>query len=195
MHVGCLGVTGYCLGSTLFELVFDGRIDKSPARALENLWEMIKAEYSTTEITNRLTSLGFSMFYNGASNWPFLSCRAAEARSLVPVLEGICKAMMDGSDHDEHRLRALASLSRMYRIVLEGDHLFLTTAESEALLEAIGDHLLHSHWLLCEAQEEEILKWPLMTKHHILWHIGDMSRVYLPGLPGAINMKASWEIS
>ena len=124
------------------------------------------------------------MFFHGSGTWPCLSCRAAEAHALVPVLEGVCRTLHTGSDHDEHRLRALAHLSRMYEIVQHGDAVFLTKFESAGLLEAIEGHLLHINWLLQEAQTAGILKYPLMTKHHVLWHIGDSSKYLSP--------KATW---
>ena len=63
MHVGCLGATGYCLGSVLFELVFENCIDKSPANSLDALWEMMRDEYSKRKTKHRLTALSFSMFF------------------------------------------------------------------------------------------------------------------------------------
>ena len=121
MHTGCLGVVGYALGSALHEIVFGGTLTKSPAKSLDAIWEMIQAEYVSSNTQHRLTSLTFGMFYHGSAEWADLSCRAAEARALVPVVKRILQVLHDGSDHAEHRLRAIASLETSYDIVMGAD--------------------------------------------------------------------------
>jgi len=92
MHTGCLGVVLYLLGAVLWELLYDcayfsGTIDIR----MDKLWAFIVETYDDTGTnpSSRLVHLVRTMFEpttNIQQSFPTLSCKAAEARHLLPVM-------------------------------------------------------------------------------------------------------------
>ena len=131
---------------------------------MDELWDEIKYWYDTLGIPNRLNSLRLTMFVN-PGDFPELSARAAETRSLVPVMAHVCAARNNGSERDGHRLIVFEALARFYELI-EGRGLFLTTAVVNELQTQIDRFLKHSKWLTLDAIRRHKVRWPLVTKHH-----------------------------
>eukprot|EP00974_Lingulodinium_polyedra_P041442 3982277-Lingulodinium_polyedra.AAC.1 len=83
------------------------------------LWGLVQNKSQELQVSNRITTLTKEMFIR-QGDFPVLKAKAAETRALLFVLESVCEDLNDGSDRDQHRLRALGSLAEMYRIFMAG---------------------------------------------------------------------------
>ena len=173
-HTGDLGVAGYMLGSTLWDLVYDGPFTGTIEERRSALWKMITDEYDLQRSDSRLGSLTLSMFHT-PGQFPYLKGRASENQRLLFVVAEVCRQMSDGSERDGHRLRALDSLCAFYR-GLKDAGMFLTPAEHAMALRTVEVFLLNYNWLTAHALAQDRLNYSLAFKHHALWHIAHMSQ-------------------
>ena len=182
MHTGDLGVLGYFLGSILAELLVDGPFTGPQAAQLKVIWRLVQDKYQELGVTNRLTNLTKEMFLR-QGDFPVLKAKAAESRALLFVLESVCEDLDDGSDRDQHRLRALRSLAEMYRIFMAGP-LVIPQHDADRALQCLEYFWGHYSWLLKRALSQGFRLYGLYFKFHALWHIVDHSRF--------INPKRVW---
>ena len=119
MHCCCKGVSSRAVGCGLWAIIYDGDRATTIDACLDKLWDEIKYWYDTLGIPNRLNSLRLTMFVN-PGDFPELSARAAETRSLVPVMAHVCAAHNNGSERDGHRLKVFEALARFYELIEGG---------------------------------------------------------------------------
>ena len=174
MHSGDLGVAQYFAGSVMFELTHCGELGETPALACEALWELIREGYKKVCFSSRLTALTVEMYYH-RNDWPRLSAKAAETNAVVFILRDILEQRNDGSDHHQHRLKACSALCDFY-VLVKDSPLFPTPFQSAAMMKAVERHLLHSGWLLKRSIGLDLLAYPVMVKHHCLWHLADLGK-------------------
>ena len=180
MHTGCLGVLLYILGSTLWELVFDGPYGGSAQARAKAVWQKISHKYVElgVDASNRLADLDLDRFRQ-KHHFPELRCKAAEARHLLPVLTEVCRDLNRSTARDLHRLAALDNLCNFYRLCNES--LEVPLADVSASMKNSAEHfLLHYHWLAATALEQGRLLYPMTSKFHCFWHIVDMATFLNP---------------
>ena len=169
-HTGHLGTDQYFLGSVLDELIEDGPFrDGSRETRKNRVWGLILAEYRRQGTSNRLGNLTLGMVKRG-DDFPCLSAKASETAHLLKVILSICRGHHDGSERDEHRLRALVHIVRFYKIVQCAD-VVMTSSQADEVKEAVEWHLLHYNWLHHNAVKHNVRRYVLQFKHHHLWHI------------------------
>ena len=155
---------------------------------LARLWNDIQDEYRGQGVSNKLTFLTLNMFMDPGSvhgRFPNLSCSCAEARSLVPVLHAVCLRYETANPRDVHRTLALKHFSRIYAIVLNyGMH--LPSEAASAYARATESFLAHYKWLAVDAVEKGQMCWQLVTKHHMMFHIAQLTELSL------LNPRVSW---
>jgi len=84
------------------------------------LWDDIVYRYDELEVTNRLSNLKKSMFYN-VSHFPNLKTKVAETASLLHVITEIADTLHSpGKDHDDIRQKGLEALCKADKIVRGG---------------------------------------------------------------------------
>ena len=174
MHSGDLGVVQYLAGSVLAELLEEGPWVGREQDRLDQLWCAIRAAYGQTGCSNRLSLLKKEMFLR-ADDFPCLSAKAAESRSLLGVLRRICHEHHEGSDRDEHRLRALDHLCAMYSAYANGG-MFLEPQVAETALHNFELFLLHYNWLLKFSLSKGVRRYGIYFKFHAMWHIADHAK-------------------
>ena len=188
MHTGCLGVCAWTAGAVLTELVFDGPFRGNVADRVNELFEEIQEVYQVRGSTNRLSRLTLAMFYHGVSQWACFTGKAAESRSLVYVLHDICQAYNTGSRRGQHRLFVLQALCSIYDCCFKHD-LFIPINEALEMRQMCDRLLVHYNWLCKHAVAEDRLCYNITVKHHMLWHICDMSRFLNPKVVWAYEFE------
>ena len=91
--------------------------------------------------STRLSALNPNMFHR-PGKFSCLAAEAAEARTLLPCLLRVCRELHTGSDRDEHRVRALQSITDMYA-EFEGGDIGLTDDEADEAVRCYENFLLH----------------------------------------------------
>ena len=178
MHSGCLGIVQYFVGSVLHEMIYDHELSVRPQSALAIIWDWIRDEYQRQGITNKLTNLTLDMI-SSSKKGACLNAKAAESQSLLFALREILVRHGTSSDHRKHRLRACETLCGFYKTVKDAG-MFMTEAEATFARKQVEQHLLHYNWLLKNAINRGVLLYPLVTKHHMVWHLADASRFLNP---------------
>eukprot|EP00969_Alexandrium_andersonii_P030409 1326228-Alexandrium_andersonii.AAC.1 len=116
---------------------------------------------------------------SGKKAFPCLKAKAAEARSLLFVMQDVCVALGTPTDKAKHRLAAVASLCAMYRVFLTGP-VVLPEEGAKAALEHCEAFLLHYNWLLHSSLHKGDLLYNFTFKFHHLWHISHLSAYLNP---------------
>ena len=111
--------------------------------------------------------------------FPVLAAKVSETRHLIKVVAAICKDKHDGSDRDEHRLRALCCLDKFYQ-TLRDAHVVLAPSEVACALAGVEWHLLRYNWLRDYAAQQGQRRYVLQYKQHKLWHIAKDATFLIP---------------
>ncbi len=178
MHAGGGGVCLYVLGSVLYELVYENPGCRDARRNLERVWGMIHERYSRWGMVNRFTGLTLAMI-GPERKTPKLKGKCADSQSLVWVMADICRAVHDGSDHDEHRCCLLESLAQFLKLV-EDSPMVLPDAVADNMVAEVEKTLLHNNVLMRQSVVRGVVLYPHHFKHHVLYHIADHSRFLNP---------------
>ena len=144
----------------------------------DQVWKLIDAEYAVLSTPNRIHHLTVSMVQSGDS-LPCLKSKAAEALHMGPALLAVCRSLNDGSDRDQHRIRALEHIVAFYKILRTGG-MFLNEGQAAEVLDHVERFLLHYNWLMQNALADDRGVYPLQLKHHMQWHIAYMARFLNP---------------
>eukprot|EP00974_Lingulodinium_polyedra_P068369 6620266-Lingulodinium_polyedra.AAC.2 len=174
MHSGHLGHDQYLLGGVLHELVHQGPYEGTVTQRVQKVFERIVHWYRALGTTSRLSTLKDTMFTRQDA-FACLSCKAAEANALVPVLYHVCQELDNGSPHHKHRLRALWYLGSMYKIIKDAG-MFMGPELSGKAFTAYKKHCVHYHWLLQRSLGVGARNYYLSVKTHMVWHILDHSK-------------------
>ena len=139
---------------------------------------MIQEEYVKQDTSHRLSNLTLGMVHK-PNQFPCLGAKASETLHLLPVVTEICRRMHSGSNHDEHRLRAMQHMSDFYRVLRSAD-IILTDEQAKQVADSYDWHLLHYNFLNNEALAQNRLLYVLQFKHHHLYHIAQHARYLNP---------------
>ena len=168
-HMGPLGVLCWFLGSVLSELhreIFNGNAEER----LAQMWESIVEEYEEQGTQNRLGMLTEAMFNHGSTDFSCFIGKAAETLSLLPVLHKVCISFHTGSPRDKHRLACFESLGNIFATCrLNGYR--VPTDESDAMLRDCDRFMVHYNWLSQSNISRNVLRYNIVFKVHMLWHI------------------------
>ena len=179
MHTGLLGTDEYMAGSVLYELIHDGpRKTGSVDQRREFIWNLCLEEYERQQTPNRVANLTMSMVQS-KNEYPCLSIKAAEMLGFLPVLLAVCRYVHDGSDRDEHRIRALKYMVSVYAI-LKRNGMFLSDLDAHEALHCIEMHLVHYNWLAQHSVSRSVRAYILQYKHHNLYHLAEYARFFNP---------------
>ena len=85
----------------------------------------------------------------------------------------------DGTEARRMRLLALRNLARFYNGLDSGD-MYLTTAEADRLLKSVEDFLVLYSALATKAMNDKKLKYSIVNKHHMMWHLAQAARYMNP---------------
>ncbi|CAK0824589.1 unnamed protein product [Prorocentrum cordatum] len=174
MHTGCLGVVAAFVGAILWELVHDGPFPGTIDQRLGAVCVVINASADIISPTYRVSNLTRSMFEHG-DNYASFTGKAAESQHMLFSLLDVCNNLDDGGDHHGHRLAALRSLCGIYKMYKDNG-MFLSRAafvETKDLLDTFYEHYA---WLAQDAVNRDRLLYPILPKHHMLYHIVDLGR-------------------
>lgn len=176
MHCVDMGCTPYFLGSCLWDLVVCGPAfpeERSRNMKLSRAYADYRAFCQahdiqtvtgpwTLEKLNRKTAVDF----------PFLKCKANEAKKALPYVTALCKRLDDGSDKSSWRLAAAWGLCEYYAI-LDRNGRYLPASELAQLQFAVGTFLRCYAALCSTAQSLGERCWHWVPKHHMFEHIAD----------------------
>ena len=101
MHSKHLGTDKSFVGSALRNLTHY-ILPHGPGRNLRDMWKSIKLEYKAQKTSTRFQYLTHNMIQGASKKVPELSGKAAQIRSLVPVLIKVWSDYMD-VNNDQHR--------------------------------------------------------------------------------------------
>lgn len=171
MHTVDMGVVPYMVGSTLREIMEEGRAARSAN--LSSAWARIQEIYAEQHTDHRISKITPEMI---AGKLPVLTrCKAAELRSLVPVMRQLCQELSTGSVRDTLRVKAYESLESAYQVVLHGP-LFLKPDDVLELRRACVSFLELYHTLCSLAWEEDKALYNVVFKHHAFFHACDRAQ-------------------
>jgi len=183
MHTGCAGVCAYTCGSVLAEFMFDGTYQGNQEDRLDALQNELTTIYEVLQTKNRVRGLTLSMFWHGHDAWPCFTGKAADSRSLVPVLLQMCRAFNTGSDRDAHRIIVLERIKAIYDCIFRHGH-HIPRNEAEQMLSDCDEFLLHYNWLCNHAASSGTLLYNIVIKFNMFWHICYHARF--------LNPRSSW---
>ena len=126
-------------------------------------------------IGSRLGGLRFENFTDPGkphTAFPELSCKAAQARYLVPFGVELSRDpnLNSGSDHDMALLYALEHMQGFYDKMLVGPN-FLSAATSAAMIDDAEKFLAFYTFLANHSAEHGILRFGYKPKHHYFYHM------------------------
>ena len=177
-----LGVTAHFVGSCLWTLVYDGRLPGNAEARMGALWIRIHALYGDADVSTRLSSLPISFFCDPTRphmSYPCMTTKAAENRSLLPMVAQLCREFGEGSPRDNARVRAAEALEAVYTILRDAGH-FLKPEEHAALVEACFRFTDAYSRLSADAARRGVLCWNVVNKVHMLIHLALCARYLNP---------------
>ena len=111
------------------------------------------------------------------STFPYLkSTKCADTRHLIPALHRACRDTFGNSELERSIILLLQLLSRMYEI-LDEPTVFLSTTLSGEFKQRTWDFLSMYSYLAKTAMDCSILRWSLVPKFHMVYHIAVSSRI------------------
>ena len=118
------------------------------------------------------------MFMHG-EDFPVFSGKAAETEHFLFVMNEYWMAHRDGSDHDEHIMRAFECLCTFYKVCKDGP-MVLGLEVSVKLTNCIETFLQHNNWLFKHWSAKHRACFHNTTKYHMMIHIAELSRWFNP---------------
>jgi len=170
------GVVNKSIGSALKEWCWKdgkGRQKESPATRLGWLFSRIQTLYSERGIPCRLTNLMLKMFVDPEKPhqaYPELKCKGAECEWLTNIFSTLAEDLHDGSVKAEHIQKLFMHMSSFQDLV---DHAgFVPTPHEAAQAEHhMQQFLFHYKSLRMQSEEDDMLNWHLVFKHHMAMHL------------------------
>ena len=179
MHCGDLGILLHFIGTCIFTFVFEGPFGGTRSERVDAVWHIVQREYAAQNISCRFSRLELGMFCkrdSPHSEFPLLKAKAAESRSLLPVVLVLCNELNTGSERDQTRLLCAVHLSRFYATVHAAGHV-PTPDEYEKLRRAAFDAMLPYMKLSFHAASVEgQYLWNIVNKHHLFLHLALQSK-------------------
>ena len=148
---------------------------KSPAERLALIFGLIQAKYKALGSGTRLTNLKLSMFTDKQKphqSPPFLDCKGAEAKHLLPALLLVCQ---DGLLHDKipcerEMLRALKAMDDLVQLWDISD-MFLAHNDFVKSLTFASEFLQAYEALAKWAEDMGKHHFHIVMKHHMFMHL------------------------
>ena len=180
LHTLCLGVAAHATGSVLADLIDQRSLGRNVPQRLQRVWGRIRELYVEFGATNRLNNLRHSMFVK-TGKFSELSARAAEIRSLVPILGQICQEELEERPTVDkaHRFLVMRSLTSVYAI-LDRNGFQLTEQDKEGLKKNAWRVARHFRVLAKAAMGRGLLRWQLTIKMHFFLHLLDQAKSLNP---------------
>lgn len=127
-----------------------------------------------SSIASRISSLGFFVKDVDApfSDFPVLShaVKAAEARWLSRVGLRLAREYDDGNPPARMRVMLFKSLVKIYDL-MDSSGMFLSSEGCTSIQKWTDDLLECYQALSSKAFEDRKLKWSIVNKHHMVWHL------------------------
>lgn len=177
MHCVDMGCTPYFLGSFIWELVADRATSPfngpsqdvrlmqaygSYRRFCDQQGIKVLCDVWTKEKLNR----------KKASTYPFLKCKANQAKKIIPWALTRARNWQDGSERRRWMLTAAWGLQEYYR-TLHSAGRYLLLEQLAHLQYAVQAHLVCAAALSSAAQTAGQKLWHMVPKHHMFAHISD----------------------
>jgi len=176
MHTFDLGLLLELHGSTLDELVYDDP-DRSSGKAedrAKDLWQEIQKVYREQKVSSCLDHFRISDFHD-PQHFCRMSCKAANARHLLPVLYEVLKRRSGNSPRDKHRLRAYKLLNHCYQLMMTSG-MFLDLETWKEVETTFDQFMLEYNWLTKHSFDNNVLRYNFTFKMHMAWHIIQFAR-------------------
>jgi hypothetical protein len=184
MHTIHMGTSTYFLGSVLWLLTHQ-LMQGSAAENMQTIWGEVVDLYREQRSATQYSNLGVSSFIDpekANSSYPKLKGRAAEVKSLAPVLRAIWHRRKRANVQlDDWVGKCLDALCAIHGILdEEPGAFFLAPDRVAALRRAIDQHLAFYSRLAAACDQQGLLLFTVAPKHHALWHIGHRSAMLHP---------------
>ena len=177
-HTYHLGVDGYFVGSVFSDIIENHGWPGSAEAKTEQLWDLVRLQYGKFDSPTRIACLRHAMFKQ-PGRWASMRGHAMEIYQLLCCLPFVLEVLFDGSPYHQARLQACRHLLRIHAIFSDGG-VFLGDAAAAEALTCADQFLLLNNLLLNVAVERHQLHYGLVTKHHLMWHIADLSKFQNP---------------
>eukprot|EP00959_Pyramimonas_sp_CCMP1952_P224353 4691368-Pyramimonas_sp.AAC.1 len=181
MHIVDLGLSPNLIGSTFWEIIHDSPLPGTNAIKLGWLWSKLCFHYDALEITkNRILDLKADNFTT-PGGFACLSCKAAHARALLPVVLEIVKdpSINRGSRRDLHRIAAYEALDGAHKVIYESDGV-LTDDQFRRLDEFGNKFILHYNFLTKYSLDHNHLCYNHTFKLHFFFHMIALAKFLNP---------------
>ena len=183
----CKGVLAHLLGSVLHTLCYQegrGRQASHPADRLAIVFTKVQESYKENETQTRLVNLKLKMFCNPDAPHaypPFLNCKGAEGKHLLPALLWVMRTMSDGS---EFHLRIIAAMDAIYKFtqLIDTSGYVLNADEATRAVTLVENFLGHYGWLREYAADQGTELFHVVLKFHMLFHLAAASKHLIPRL-------------
>jgi len=118
----CKGVLSHFFGSVIHSLIYNGNNTIPTQQKMAILWQKCQELYvrNNTPPSSRLTSLQLSMICDPKKPFqdhPFLKVKASECKYLLPVMEGLCRLVNDGTQVGQWRLEAAVAIHKFSKFL------------------------------------------------------------------------------
>ena len=177
LHIMHLGTTMYLLASVLWMLVYK-LMRGTPTANMHLVWVMVTQRYSDLSTECQFSNLSLSSFCDPekhSSKYPKLKGRGAEVKDLVAPLLFVWDHFMNKRDKMHCKVRDLLTYQLDIQSILADNapYPFLPVGAAKNLKQLIDLYLEAYSILAQDADDKEELLWPVVPKHHWLWHLGD----------------------
>ena len=181
MHCKHLGPDKSFAGSTLRNLTHH-ILPGDPKNSLQTIWKDIVAEYKRQNTTTRFGIITANMI-QGQRKLPELRGKAAQLRSLMPVLLRVWTARMDQSNAQHRDIRdGLAASSEIDRILHEHRGLPRFPPAVRVKFRKACFTYVQSQAALINFYHPDIALYNVTTKSHYILHLGLICEFINPSL-------------
>jgi hypothetical protein len=184
LHILDQGISCHAIGNVLFEIVYNRLGHLTKANAFTEVSNYIMAQ--PTEHGRLPPTLDIKNFINAdkyLSAYPVLiHVKAAEVRSMVPIIASLARDFCDGSARSVHMRKMMDNLAGVYQVMHEsGDTLGDRHTEFDKFVTSF---LLEYTWLAKDAMNQVpyLPRWSVVPKFHYVVHLSQQAKLCNPKL-------------
>ena len=184
LHVMWIGVTSYLAGTILWLLCYQV-LSGTPSANLQEVWSGVVKRYKELKTDSQFSSLNLNMFTDADhphSDVPHLKGRGAEIKDIVAPLLAVWDAHMSNRRGEHKMIREVLQHQVDLQAILatHSKDPFLPVKKATDFAE-ITDLLLKKWSILSKnASDRNELLWPMVPKHHWLWHLAQRAMFLNP---------------
>ena len=172
-HSSDKGFSGLFIGSVLYELVHEKKLDPAKPTFDGQIVELnarLKAYRNLHKNMSVASYIKRKDFENVGDFPEYKPGNMAKTRGTVPFIAQLCHEFNEGTPRDVQRKWASHCLSQLYEVIYtSGDHISGPVAVN--FRASCDAYLLHYNWLASHYEDQDMLLYKVVLKQHYLFHI------------------------